>query len=105
MRIFGALSPDSTISVLWDHLECVEHPGRDRRVVTIAEEENSVTLPVGVAFEIAAELLVFLMDEDDARNCNGLTLAEFLGDADEMELRRILARISDPEGPTYTNPA
>jgi hypothetical protein len=105
MDIFTALSPASTISVLWDHPECVEHAGKQHRIVTIAEEENSVTLPVGVAFNIAAELLMFLMDEDDACNDNGLTLGEYLGDADEMELRRILARISDPEGPTYTNPA
>ena len=106
MNIFTAISLDSTIGVLWDHLECVEHAERDHRVVTIAQEQkNSVTLPVEIAFNIAAELLIFLVDEDEARNDNGLTLSEYLGDGDEMELRRILSKISDPEGPTFTNPA
>ena len=95
MNIFTALSPDNTITVLWDHLQCVEHADRQHRVVTIAQEENSVTLPLGVALNIAAELLMFLLDEDDARNDNGLTLGEYLGGVDEMELRRILSKISD----------
>jgi hypothetical protein len=79
MNIFTASSPASTINVLWDHPECVEQPGKQHRAVTIAEEENSVTLPVEVAFDIAAEVLGFLMDEDDARNRHGSTLREFLG--------------------------
>jgi hypothetical protein len=45
------------------------------------------------------------MDEDDARSGNGLTLREFLRSEDEMELRRILSRITGPARPTYTNPS
>lgn len=62
MNIFTAASPASTISVLWDHPEGVEQLGKQHRAVTIAEEENSVTLPIEVAFDVAAEVLGFLME-------------------------------------------
>jgi hypothetical protein len=35
-------------------------------------------------------MLVFLMDEKDVVNLDGITLSEFLGESDEIDLRRIL---------------
>jgi hypothetical protein len=104
MEVFTAISPAITITVLWNHAACLDHRGSPHRAVAIAQDQNTVVLPVEVAFDVGAEVLAFLMDEDDARNRHGLTLSEFLGGADEMELRRILAKITDPLGSTYTNP-
>jgi hypothetical protein len=46
--------------------------GRPHGVETIAQEEKSVTLPVEAAFDVAAEMLVFLMDEKDVVNPDGI---------------------------------
>lgn len=90
-RFFGALSSDSVVSAL-------VHDD----VITIAKDEDSVSLPVEIAVEIASETIRLLLDEDGLRNQRGETLSEYLGDADDTELRRILARVAGPATPTYT---
>jgi hypothetical protein len=45
-----------------------------------------------------------LLDEEDITNGPGLSLTEWLGDEDAEQLRRILSRITGPEGPTFTTP-
>ena len=71
-------------------------------VITIAKDYDSVVLPLEIAVEIAAETLRMLLDEKELRNHRGEALADYLGNADESDLRYILSRISDPEGPTFT---
>jgi hypothetical protein len=88
---FTALSFDSVTTAL------VEED-----VITIAKDYDSVVLPLEVAVEIAAETLRMLLDEKELRNHRGQALADYLGTTDESDLRYILSRISDPEGPTFT---
>lgn len=71
--------------------------------ITFAKEEDSVSLPFEVAVQFAAETLRLVLDEDGMRNHRGQALADYLGYADEAALRRILGRISDPDGPTFTH--
>ena len=72
--------------------------------ITFAKDEDSVSLPVEVAIEVATETLRLALEEDGIRNEQGQGMATYLGQADEANLRRLLARISDPDGPTFTRP-
>ncbi len=74
----------------------------DDGAIVIAKDDDSVALPLEVAVEIAAETLRMLLDEQGLRNHRGQALADYLGKTDENDLRYILSRISDPEGPTFT---
>ena len=73
-------------------------------ILTIAKDDYSLSLPTLIALDIAAETIRLLLDEDDITNGAGLSLSEWLGDEDSEELRRILSRITGPEGPTFTTP-
>ena len=73
-------------------------------MLTIAKDDHSLSLPNLIALDIAAETIRLLLDEDDIRNHPGLSLSEWLGDDDSEELRRILSKITGPEGPTFTTP-
>jgi hypothetical protein len=75
---------------------------RDEDAIVIAKDDDSVALPLEIAVEIAAETLRMLLDENGLRNHRGQALADYLGTTDEGDLRYILSRISDPEGPTFT---
>jgi hypothetical protein len=91
MRSFySALSYDSVISAL-------EHDG----VITVAKDEQAVSLPLEIAVDIAAETLQLLLD-GGLPNHRGQNLADYLGEADELELRRILSRVAGPDTPTFT---
>jgi hypothetical protein len=72
--------------------------------VTIAKDDRSLSLPTLIALDIAAETIRLLLDEDYIINGAGLSLAKWLGHEDSEELRRILSRITGPEGPTFTTP-
>jgi hypothetical protein len=72
--------------------------------LTIAKDDRSLSLPTLIALDIAAETILLLLDEDDIINGPGLSLSEWLVDEDSEELRRILSRITGPEGPTFTTP-
>jgi hypothetical protein len=72
--------------------------------LTTAKDDRSLSLPTLIALDIAAETIRLLLDEDDITNGPGLSLSEWLGDGDSEELRRILSRITGPEGPTFTSP-
>lgn len=71
---------------------------------TISKEDQSLSLPLLIALDIAAETIRLLLDDDDITNCLGLSLSEWLGDEDSEELRHMLSRITGPEGPTFTTP-
>lgn len=73
-------------------------------VLTIAKDDGSVSLAIETAADIAAETIRLLLDEEDIENGLGLSLTEWLGDEDAEQLRRILSRITGPEGPTFTTP-
>jgi hypothetical protein len=88
---FTSMSFDSVITAL-----------TDEDAIVIAKDDDSVVLPLEVAVEIAAETLRMLLDEKELRNHRGQALADYLGTTDESDLRCILSRISDPEGPTFT---
>ena len=89
---FRSLSFDSVITAL---------VGDD--AIAIAKNDDSVLLPLEVAVEVAAETLRLLLDDERLRNHRGQALASYLGETDEMELRRILSRIGGPDRPTFTN--
>jgi hypothetical protein len=72
--------------------------------LTIARDDDSLSLPILFALDIAAETIQLVLDEDDITNCLDLSLPEWLGDEDSEQLRRILSRISGPEGPIFTTP-
>lgn len=61
-----------------------------------------MSLPRDLAVEIAAETLRLVLDDEDLSNHRGEALSAYLGEADEMELRRILSRIGGPDRPTFT---
>ena len=88
---FTSMSFDSVITAL-----------TDGDAIVIAKDNDSVALPLEISVEIAAETLRMLLDEQGLRNHRGQSLADYLGEADESDLRYILSRISDPEGPTFT---
>jgi hypothetical protein len=73
-------------------------------MITIASDDQRVSLPTHTAIDIAAETIRLVLDEDDITNGPGLSLSEWLGDEDSAELYRILAKITGPEGPTFTTP-
>jgi hypothetical protein len=73
-------------------------------VLMIAKDDASVSLPIETAADIAAETIRVLLDEEEITNGPGLSLTEWLGDEDAEQLRRILSRITGPEGPTFTTP-
>jgi hypothetical protein len=89
---YTSLSVGSVISAL---------VGKDS--ITVARDEDSVIMPMEVAVEIAGETLRLLLDDERLRNHRGEALAAYLGETDEMELRRILSRIGGPDRPTFTN--
>jgi hypothetical protein len=75
--------------------------------VTIAKDDRSVSTPVEIAADVAAETLHLLLDEDDITNCphcSNVSLTEWLGARDAEVLRDILSKITGPEGPTFTAP-
>ncbi len=82
--------------------DCVITALTDDDAIVIAKGDDSVALPLEIAVEIAAETLLMLLDENGLRNHRGQALADYLGKTDESDLRYILSRISDPEGPTFT---
>lgn len=88
---FTSMSFDSVITAL-----------TDGDAIVIAKDDDSVALPLEISVEIAAETLRMLLDEKSMRNHRGQALADYLGKTDESDLRYILSRISDPEGPTFT---
>lgn len=71
-------------------------------VFTITADEDAVLILLELGVQIAAETLLFLLEEPDIQNHRGEGLAEFLGAPHETELRNILSRISDPDGLTFT---
>jgi hypothetical protein len=71
--------------------------------ITVARDEDSVIVPLDVAVDVAAETLRLLLDDELLRNHRGEALADYLGENDEMDLRRILSRIGGPDRPTFTN--
>ena len=89
---FRSLSFDSVITAL---------VGDD--AIAIAKNDDSVLLPLEVAVEVAAETLRLLLDDERLRNHRGQALAGYLGETDDMELRRILSRIGGPDRPTFTS--
>lgn len=72
------------------------------KVFRLAEDDAAVSVPLELAVQIAAETLLFLLDEPGIRNHREEGLAEYLGDSDENELRHILSRVSNPDGRTFT---
>ena len=54
--------------------------------LTIATDDQSLSLPTLIAVDIAAETIRLLLDEDDITNGPGLSLSEWLGDEDAEEL-------------------
>ena len=89
---FRSLSFDSVITAL---------VGDD--AIAIAKNDDSVLLPLEVAVEVAAETLRLLLDDERLRNHRRQALAGYLGETEDMELRRILDRISGPDRPTFTS--
>ena len=89
---FTSLSPDSVIPAM-----------ADDSTIAIAKNREAVSLPLDIAVEAAAETLRLLLDDDHFRNHRGEALADYLGQSDEEELRRILSRIGGPDRPTFTN--
>jgi len=89
---FRSLSFDSVITAL---------VGDD--AIAIAKNDDSVLLPLEVAVEVAAETLRLLLDDERLRNHRRQALAGYLGETDDMELRRILSRIGGPDRPTFTS--
>jgi hypothetical protein len=73
-------------------------------VLSIAKDDHSLSLPISTAVDIAAETIRLLLDEDEITNGHGLSLSEWLSADDAEELRRILSKITGPEGPTFTTP-
>jgi hypothetical protein len=73
-------------------------------VLIIAKDDRSVSLPIEIAVDIAAETIQLLLDEEDITNGPGLSLTEWLVDEDADQLRAILSRITGPDGPTFTTP-
>ena len=69
-----------------------------------SSDDHSLSLPILIAPDIAAEMIRLLLDEDDVTNGPGLSLSEWLGDEDSEQLRHVLSRITGPEGPTFTTP-
>lgn len=72
-------------------------------VITIANDEDTVTLPMDIAIEVAVETLRLVLDDERLHNHRGENLSAYLGDADTRELRRILDRIGGPDRPTFTS--
>lgn len=89
---FSAISFDGVISAL-------EHDGG----ITIARDQDAVSLPLETAIEVASETLLLMLEEKRLRNHRGESLAGYLGQGDEDDLRRILSRIGGPDLPTFTN--
>ena len=89
---FTSLSPESVISAL---------AGQDS--ITIARDDDSVSLPRDIAIEVAAETLRLVLDDERLHNHRGENLSAYLGEADTRELRRILDRIGGPGRPTFTS--
>lgn len=76
----------------------------DGDTLSIEKDDHRVSLPLLIAADIAAETIRLLLDEDELANEIGFSLFEWLGDDDTREMRRILERITGPEGPTFTSP-
>jgi hypothetical protein len=89
---FTCISADSVITALVGN-----------EAIAFAKDQHSVDMPLDVAVEVAAETLRLLLDDELLRNHRGEALADYLGENDEMELRRILSRIGGPDRPTFTN--
>ena len=64
-------------------------------VITIANDEDAVAPPRDIAIEVAAESLRLVLDDERLRNHRGENLSAYWGEADEIELRRIMDRIGD----------
>ena len=75
----------------------------DSTVITVAKDEGSVSLPLEIGVELAAETLRLLLDDERIRNHRGEDLFGYLGQDDAQELLRILSRIGGPDRPTFTN--
>jgi hypothetical protein len=89
---FTCISADSVITALVGN-----------RTIAFAKDQHSIDMPLDVAVEVAAETLRLFLDEAELRNHRGEALSAYLGETDEMELRRILSRIGGPDRPTFTN--
>ena len=89
---YTCLSSDSVITAL-----------SDSTVITVAKDEASVSLPLEIGVELAAETLRLLLDDERIRNHRGEDLFSYLGQDDGQELLRILSRIGGPDRPTFTN--
>ncbi len=83
--------------------DCVFTAVTDDDAIVIAKDDDSVALPLEIAVEIAAETLRLLLDDDRYHDHRGEALSIYLGETDELELRRILGRIGGPDQPTFTN--
>ncbi len=88
---YTCLSSDSVITAL-----------SDSTVITVAKDEGSVSLPLEIGVELAAETLRLLLDDERIRNHRGEDLFGYLGQDDAQELLRILSRIGGPDRPTFT---
>lgn len=89
---YTCLSSDSVITAL-----------TDSNIITVARDETSVSLPLEIGVELAAETLRLLLDDERIRNHRGEDLFGYLGQDDAQELLRILSRIGGPDRPTFTN--
>ncbi|MCE9516001.1 MAG: hypothetical protein K8R24_08740 [Mycobacterium sp.] len=89
---YTCLSFDSVITALLDST-----------VITVAKDEGSVSLPLEIGVELAAETLRLLLDDERIQNHRGEDLFGYLGQDDAQQLLRILSRIGGPDRPTFTN--
>jgi hypothetical protein len=71
---------------------------------TIAKDEQSLSLPLLIALDFAAETMMTFLNEETITNCLGLSLEDWLGDDTTMDLRNILSKITGPEPPNFTTP-
>jgi hypothetical protein len=73
-------------------------------VWTVAKDEESLSLPLLIALDFAAETIRAVLDENGITNCHGLSLEDWLGDDTTVDLRNILSKITGPEPPNFTTP-
>lgn len=76
----------------------------DGEVWTLARNDDSFSLPILTALDVAAETVRLLLDEEHVMNGPGFSLSEWIGYEDSEELRRLLSKITGPVNSTFTTP-
>jgi hypothetical protein len=71
---------------------------------TIAKDEESLSLPLLIALDFAAETIMTFLIEETITNCLGLSLEDWLGTDAAEDLRNLLDKISGPVPPNFTTP-